>query len=113
MVTGDASGRNRQGTVNRSYWSIIKQELRLADKQMVIRSKNMDHRSSQIICNSALEHKNIKIDLRCQELINDIKYTSTDEHGKIVKTTQEGRHFSDGFRYLIDSQWPNILKLRK
>jgi hypothetical protein len=111
-VTGDASGNNRQGVTNQTYWQVIKKELRLSDRQIKVRTKNLDHRTSQIICNSVLTHKDIKIDTSLRELIDDITYASTDEHGKIIKTPDRGLHFFDNFRYLLDANFPNIINIK-
>ena len=112
ITTGDASGKARQGTTNRSYWAIIRDELSLSDNQIQLRGKNLDHRTSQVICNSVLTHKNITIHENCRELIQDCTYASTDEHGKLIKTVDRGLHFFDGFRYLLDANWPNVLKVK-
>jgi hypothetical protein len=73
ITTGDSTGKNRSGTTkgNLSYWQIIKNELNLKDAQIKIRSKNLDHTTSQVICNSALEHKDIVIHEECTDLIDD------------------------------------------
>ena len=112
MVTGDASGRNRSGMNNLSYWAIIQQELSLKDMQIHVRRANLDHRSSQVVCNSILEHKNILINTNLSELTEDLEYASTDENGKIIKTPERGMHFFDGFRYLLDASFPDILKMK-
>jgi len=111
-VTGDASGRARSGTNNLSYWQIIRKELNLSDSQIKVRPSNMSHRNSQVICNSVLEHKKVLINKKLIELIDDLEYAFTDESGKLVKTTDRGLHFFDGFRYLLDAIFPNVLKLK-
>ena len=114
MTTGDASGKNRSGTSrgNQSYWQIIKKELSLGDAQIKVRSKNLDHETSKIICNSVLEYKDIIIHKDCSILIDDCIFASTDENGKLIKTPDRGLHHFDNFRYLLDASFPNILKLR-
>ena len=114
MATGDATGKNRSGTAkgNLSYWAIIKKELSLGDRQIKLRGKNLDHTTSQVICNSALEHKSVIIHEECTELIDDCVFASTDEHGKLIKTPDRGLHFFDGFRYLLDANFPDILKIK-
>ena len=110
-VTGDASGRARSGTNNLSYWQIIRNELNLSDNQIKVRSANLSHRNSQVICNSVLEHKNIIIDENIIELISDLESAFTDEQGKLVKTVDKGLHFFDCFRYLLDAVFPDVLRL--
>lgn len=112
IVTGDATGSSRGGRSreNLTHWQIIVKELKLKNPQIKIRSQNLDHNTSQIICNSALEHKNIIIHKECSELIEDCRFAATDEHGKLIKTPDKGMHFLDGFRYLIDINFMDILK---
>lgn len=114
ITTGDATGKNRSGTTkgNLSYWQIIKSELGLSDYQIKLRSHNLDHTTSQVICNSVLEHKNVVIHKDCEDLINDCRFASTDENGKLIKTPDRGLHFLDGFRYLLDANFPDVLKIK-
>ena len=114
IVTGDATGKNRSGTAkgNLSYWAIIKKELSLSDLQIKLRSKNLDHTTSQVICNSVLTHKTVVIHEECKELIDDCIFASTDEHGKLIKSPDRGLHFLDNFRYLLDANFPDILKIK-
>jgi len=113
MVTGDASGRNRSNVSNQSNWQVIKKELNLSDRQIKLRSKNLNHRESQVICNSVLQHKKILVNSDLKELIDDCAYATTDEHGKLVKTIDRGLHFFDGFRYLLDANFPEILRIKQ
>ncbi len=114
VVTGDASGRGRTGTTRQklSYWQIIKKELYLGGAQIKVRSQNLGHISSRILCNAVLEHKNFKIHPRCKELINDCKGAKIDENQKLFKTAKSGLHFADCGRYIIDTNFPNILKIK-
>ncbi len=114
ITTGDASGKNRSGTNkgNLSYWNIIKKELSLNNNQIKLRGKNLDHTTSQVICNSVLAHKDVIIHEECTELIDDCVYASIDEHGTLIKTPDRGLHFFDGFRYLLDANFPDILKIK-
>lgn len=115
LFTGDATGRSRSGTdkSGRSYWNIIKAEFNAKDTQFRLRPKNLDHKTSQVICNSVLEHKNVRINAECRLLIEDCIFASLDEHGTLVKTPDRGMHFFDCFRYLLDATFPNVLKIRK
>jgi hypothetical protein len=114
IATGDATGKNRSGTTkgNLSYWQIIKKELNLSDQQIKLRSRNLDHTSSQVICNSVLEHKDVVIHNKNKDLIDDCIFAATDENGKLIKTPDRGLHFLDGFRYLLDANFPNVLKIK-
>lgn len=114
IVTGDASGRGRTGTTRQklSYWQIIKQELNLGDAQIKVRSQNLGHVSSRILCNSVLEHKNFKLHPRCKESISDCRGAKIDENQKLYKTAKSGLHNCDVIRYIIDAIFPNILKVK-
>jgi hypothetical protein len=114
IATGDASGKSRSGTTkgNLSYWQIIRKELNLKDHQIKLRSKNLDHTTSQVICNSVLEHKDVVIHKKNKDLIDDCTFAATDEYGKLIKTPDRGLHFLDGFRYLLDANFPQVLKIK-
>ena len=65
---------------------------------------------SRVLCNSALQHKNIIIDHSQTELINDCKYSKVDEKGVLVKDRKDNANdFLDGFRYAIDENWPELI----
>ncbi len=84
----------------------------MSDTQIKIRGKNLDHTTSQVICNSVLEHKEVVIHEECTELIDDCLFASVDEHGKLIKTPDRGLHFFDGFRYLLGANFPDIIKIK-
>lgn len=115
IVTGDASGRGRTGTTRQklSYWQIIKKELSLGDAQIKVRSQNLGHIASRILCNAVLEHKKFKIHPRCKETIKDCKGAKIDENQKLYKTAKSGLHFADCCRYNIDANFPNVLNIKK
>jgi phage terminase large subunit len=113
IVTGDASGKNRTGTARgkTSYWRIIKQELKLKDPQIRLRSMNLGLIESRVLCNSALQHKSINIDPTQTELINDCAYATVDDKGILVKDRKKNANdFLDGFRYAIDIEFPGLIK---
>ena len=113
IVTGDASGKNRTGTTRgkTSYWYIIRQELGLKDQQIKLRGMNLGLIESRVLCNSALQHKIIKIDPTQTELINDCKYATVDDKGVLVKDrAKNANDFLDGFRYAIDVEWPELIR---
>jgi len=116
VVTGDASGKNRTGTTRgkTSYWYIIREELQLKDIQIRLRSMNLGLIESRVLCNSALQHKNINIDPSQTELINDCKYATVDNKGILVKDRNKNANdFLDGFRYMIDIEWPELIRSPK
>lgn len=114
-VTGDATGRNREkarrGNIN-SYM-VIREELELDDRNILVRSKNPENKDARILCNSVLQHAEFKITANCKETINDmvygaIKITSSGKI-EIIKTEAEGRHFLDNTKYIIDCFYPDFI----
>jgi hypothetical protein len=111
-VTGDATGKNRSpmivGEVN--HYTIIKQKLQLADADLKVQSKNKEVDASRITCNSILQHAEVWITDNCEDLIADCVYSEVNEKGELVKTQQEGRHFLDNFRYLLEAYYPDFIE---
>lgn len=113
QVTGDVSGGNRTGAVRgkTSYWLAIKQELGLSNPQIKLRGKNIGLIESRVLCNAVLIHKNIYIAPRLTNLINDCKYAKVDDSGILVKDRKNNKNDSlDTFRYILDAEFPNIIK---
>lgn len=115
IVTGDATGSRRSSTSRdkRSHWQIIKKELSLGDAQIKVRSVNLGHITSRILCNAVLEHKTIKMHPRCTNTINDCVGAKIDDNQKLYKTAKSGLHFCDVFRYLLGANFPEIMKIKK
>ena len=113
LVTGDASGHNRTGVVRgkTSYWKVIKQELKLTDHQMKIRSINLGLIESRVLCNAVNGSTDIFLDEEgCAPLINDCKYAKVDDKGVLEKDRKKQKNdFLDGLRYLIDANYPDYL----
>lgn len=110
-VTGDSTGNNRtpmlEGNIN--HYTIIKKKLNLRDQNLKVQSKNSELSASQIICNSILQHAEVTITSNCEDLIHDLVYAETDSDGDLIKTQQEGRHFFDNFRYLLEAYYPDFI----
>lgn len=116
VVTGDRTGYNRTGTVRgkTSYWSIIKKELNLANGQIRLRAKNLDLVQSRILCNAALKFKNVLIDPKCEQLIEEATYASVDDRGELIKDRKKNKlDVFDGFRYALDAKFPELIKSPK
>lgn len=112
IVTGDASGKNRTAATRgkKSFWQIIKDELRLKDFQIKLRGKNLDLISSRILCNSVLKFCEVTIDPKLKELINDCTFAKVDDHGELIKDRKENKNDDlDGFRYALDCEFPEII----
>jgi hypothetical protein len=113
IVTGDASGHNRTGTVRgkTSYWQIIKHELNLKDLNMKVRSRNIGLIESRVLCNAVNQAVTITFDPEgCKPLINECKFGQVDEHGVLLKDRKKQKNdFLDGLRYLIDANFYDFL----
>lgn len=114
-VTGDATGRNREkarrGNIN-SY-TVIKEELDLTDRNLLVKSRNPENKDARILCNAVLQHAQFQITENCKETINDMVYGAikSTSSGKIeiIKTDEEGRHFMDNAKYMIDCFYPDFI----
>lgn len=117
IVTGDASGNNRSGVVRgkKSYWQVIKEELKLRDVDMKVRGMNLGLIESRVLCNAVNKSMDIFLDEdNCKQLINDCKYGKVDDMGVLIKDRKKQKmDFLDGFRYLLDANWPDILNKPK
>jgi len=113
LVTGDASGHNRTGMVRgkTSYWKVIREQLGLKDYQMKVRSKNLGHIESRVLCNAVNQTVEIYFDEdNCQPLISDCKFGKVDDHGELIKDRKKQKmDFLDGFRYLLDANFDDFL----
>lgn len=111
IVTGDASGKNRsplvRGGVN--HYILIKKALRVKDHQMRVRGANLSHINSRMLCNSVIQNADFSITDNCKETILDCIYASVDEFGQLIKTIEQGRHFFDNVRYMIDAVFPDFI----
>lgn len=110
-VTGDATGQNRTPLVRGglNHYMIIKKALNVLDRQFIVRSQNLSHINSRILCNSVIQNAIFRITQNCTETINDCVFASVDEEGELVKTAKNGRHFFDNVRYLIDCRFPDFI----
>ncbi len=111
IVTGDASGNNRSPLVRGglNHYIIIKKALKVKDFQFRVRRANISHINSRVLCNSVLQNAEFSITNNCHEAILDCVTAEVDEEGEIVKTKDQGRHFLDGLRYIIDSTFPDFI----
>ncbi len=111
QVTGDASGHARSPLVRGglNHYILIKKTLGIRDYQFRVRSSNLSHINSRILCNSILQNANFHITKNCKATISDCVYASVDEEGELVKTAKEGRHFFDNVRYLLDCSFTDFI----
>jgi len=110
-VTGDSTGKNRspllEGDIN--HYTIIKQKLKLADRNLKVQTKNKELSASRILCNSILQNAEVIITDNCQDLINDLGAT-VDGFGVLVKNKTNPLHFFDNFRYMLECQFPDFIE---
>lgn len=111
-VTGDATGRNRTAMVrgNLNHYRIIKEDLSLQDRNLLVPSQNPAHKDSRMLCNSVLQHAKFYITENCEKAIEDCTYAAVDEMGELLKTAKEGRHILDNVRYTIHALYKDFIK---
>lgn len=110
-ITGDASGKNRSPLVRGSlnHYAIIRNRLNVKDRFFEVRSANISHINSRILCNSVIQNSDFAITKNCKEIILDCSNAVVDEEGELIKTAIDGRHFFDGVRYLIDAKFHDFI----
>jgi len=103
-VSGDASGRARQGAVKgkRSYIQIIKSELQLSPRQVRFPVVNPSIADTRIVMNSVFHrHPNFKVSSACQFFIDDIATVKVSDTGEIDKKDKLKTHLLDNGRYFM------------
>jgi len=111
-VTGDATGRNRTAMVrgNLNHYRIIKEDLGLLDRNLLVPAQNPAHKDSRMLCASVMQHANFYITKNCEKAIEDCTYAAVDEMGELLKTAKEGRHILDNVRYTIHAFYKDFIK---
>ena len=111
QVTGDASGLNRsaltRGGLN--HFKIIKDTLGILDRDLLLRRKNLPHIDSRILCNSILQNAEFQISETCKNTIADCIYGAVNDEGQLIKTIDQGLHWIDCLRYLLDAVFPDFI----
>ena len=112
QITGDATGASRSPLVRGglNHYKIIKKELNVLDRNLKVRTKNLSHINSRILCNSIYQNADVRITKNCKDLIADNIYASVDEEGTLVKTAENGLHFCDCGRYMLDACFPKFVE---
>ncbi len=118
-VTGDATGKARQGNVkeNVNYYTIIKAQLQLDDEQFHVPKSNPFVKDSRVLCNSILfRHPKIYIHPDCEHLIKDMELVQVisklnGEHEIDKKTNPKLTHLLDTWRYYINTYFKSFVKL--
>jgi phage terminase large subunit len=104
IVTGDASGSNRQSVTrgNRNYYQIIKQQLAIGPQQLKVPRSNPLIRNTRVLCNSLLQkHPNYWVNTNaCPHLNIDLNTVTVLPTGKIDEGKDKRKgHLLAGFRY--------------
>lgn len=105
-ITGDASGNNRTVAArdHASVYDIIRRELNIGRAGFKVPRKNLGLKTSRIICNTALERMDIRIDPSCEFLIEDLLTVEVTDKGEIDKKKDSSKsHLLDCFRYYIQT----------
>lgn len=111
-VTGDATGRNRSALTrgNLNHYRIIKEELGVGDRNLLVPDVNLAHKDSRILCNSVLQNAHVFITRNCPKTINDIHTGNVDEQGELIKDHKIGLHHFDTFRYGLHACFKDFIK---
>lgn len=122
IVTGDASGKNRQSAAygHANQYQIIMQELELSSNQFRILEVNPSISDSRTFCNSVItKFPSVLVNHECEWLIKDLMFVtaSTDINGDIciqkggqnIHLTIDNKHLGhlmDCFRYCLHIMLP-------
>jgi len=111
-VTGDATGHNRSALTrgNLNHYRVIKDELGLMDRNLLVGKTNLANKDARVLCNSVLQNANFFITSNCKKTIKDFNTAYVDSFGDLVKTQMEGLHLLDGGKYLICTVFKDFIK---
>lgn len=119
QVTGDASGKGggADKKANFNFFTTIQQELRINKYQIKTRKANTTHLLSQEICNNFIYSCNFSIYYSAKLVYEDM-FNAQIVDGSLKKDKDNGMHFTDAVRYLIDrvlmfDEWKNYLNYYK
>lgn len=117
MVTGDATGKNRQAISKGgiTYYQVIRDILRLSDSQFLIPSVNHSNLNSRELMSRAFHLNKCNINNTCTYLINDLTYCEVGNDGKLLKKNngadKQLSHLMDCLKYLLINFFKADLKL--
>lgn len=116
-ITGDSTGKNREKAArgNLNQYMVIQDVLELSERNIRVPSKNPALGDSRVLCNSILQHADVKITANCEKTINDVIYAAVKINPMtkkldVIKTEEDGRHFFDNFRYCLHAVFPDFIK---
>lgn len=111
-VTGDATGHNRTALTrgNLNHYRVIKDELGLNDRNLLVDKTNLVNKDARVLCNSVLQNASFRITRNCKKSIHDLSTAYVDAFGDLVKTQVEGLHLFDCVKYFICTMYKNFIK---
>jgi phage terminase large subunit len=115
MVTGDATGKNRQAISKGgiTYYQVIADKLKLSGYQFVIPSVNHSNLNSRELISRAFHTDLCFINPNCKLMINDLTYCEVGSDGKLLKKTtgtgSELSHLMDCLKYLLINNFKDKL----
>lgn len=111
-ICGDATGHNRSALIrgNLNHYRIIKDELQLLDRNLLVKKANPALKDSRILCNSVLQTAKHYITENCTRIINDLHTANVDHEGELVKNAQIGLHLFDCWRYFINTVYEDWIR---
>lgn len=114
FVTGDASGRARQGANAslHSMYDIVKTSLGLGRNQVSVPRSNQSHKESWALCNALFANFAVAIDPSCTGLIRDLETVAYDAVNGIDKSDKTRGHLLDTLRYAFRTWLGWFLKIR-
>lgn len=102
-VTGDASGRSggADKKLGKNFYTTIQDELLINKHQVKLRKANIAHLLSQEICNTFIYNCRFRIYKSAERVLDDM-LSAQIVNGSLLKDGNNGMHFTDAVRYLID-----------
>lgn len=111
-VTGDATGHNRSALTrgNLNHYRVIRDELSLSDRNLLVGKTNLANKDARVLCNSVMQNANFFITANCKKTIKDLNTAYVDSFGDLVKTQAEGLHLMDCAKYWICTVFKDFIK---
>lgn len=111
-VTGDATGHSRSALVrgNLNHYRVIKDELGLTDRNLLVEKTNLANKDARVLFNSVLQNAEFFITKNCRKTIHDLQFAYVDGFGELVKSQKEGLHFFDGAKYFVCTLFKDFIK---
>lgn len=111
-VTGDATGWNRSALTkgNLNHYRIIKDILKLQDRDLLVPKQNLAISDSRVLCNSVLKNATFRVTKNCKKAIKDMEMAMVDSESELVKNATYPLHKFDCIRYLIAATYPDFIK---